>query len=167
MKEIVVQGVYSRFDQYHVQQSMLVGTKFIGSWGCLVSGLPLLEKMPSCDASWILTPTLEAILAALQAGVKLIVCDMRHIPLHDKQQIYKAQKECLIIEGYMKPYECRLGTMPPGLYKRGDIGIIAASKSLGLEAAFESDGQFLVVHRGESSVEQVLPLFEQRTVRII
>lgn len=169
----LIQAARTMADCFHIAESMREGTSFAGSVAYAVPGAALLEQPVPAEASWILHPTLTHIQEALNVGVSLIVTDLQRLPLQDKKTALHLAKEasCLIVEGYMRPGKCRLGYMPRSLYRPGSLGIIASSPSLGLEAALEATeegiGQSLVIHRGEMSVADLMPLFGKSTVRII
>lgn len=143
MKRVKVIAGNSPLEQRHLDISRAYGTSFV-------------DEGPY-EACWVLAP--ERLKEGIEMGASLIICDMGAIPLHDK----KMAKGALIIEGLIKPGICRIGTMPVGLYRKGDKVIVARSKSLGYEAVWRmsqnGEGQALVVQIGEASLEAVIDYF--------
>ncbi|MEI6531436.1 MAG: hypothetical protein WCN87_01295 [Chlamydiota bacterium] len=152
MKNILVQGSKNKEALYHIQVSQNGGTLFKGSFEEELPGMPFFQEIPeNIDVVWLLEPNLKTLLRV--ASIPLIIADITKLPEHDKKKIAGLP----IIEGIMIPGSCRLGTMPPALFKKGSLGLISRSKSLAYEAAYETTksgvGQSLVLVVGEGSLE--------------
>lgn len=177
IKKILVQGAKTKEALYHIQVSKNYGTSFLGSFEERVPGLSFFETLPEeVDAVWLLEPHLEALLEVVQAGIFLIVTDLKSLPVHDRKVLEKAMvgKKCHIIEGIIIPGAYRLGTMPPSFFKKGNIALLARSKSLAYEKAYElsqkgGEGQSLSLLLGESRAEDFLEYLKKdpETMRVI
>ncbi len=155
---VICQGFTGAQGTLHSEQSIAYGTKMVGGvspgkGGTYHLGLPVFDNVFGAvehlqpDVSVIYVPAMharDAILEAIDAGVKLIVCITEGIPVLDMVQIkyYLKGKPTRLIgpnsPGIITPDECKIGIMPGVIYKRGCIGIVARSGTLSYEATLQT-----------------------------
>jgi len=100
------------------------------------------------DASIIFVPAAfcaDAIMEAADAGIRLVCCITDGIPAQDMIRVkrfmkrYKREDRMRLIgpncAGVISPGKSMLGIMPGHIYKRGSVGIVGRSGTLGYEAA--------------------------------
>ena len=192
--KVVVQGVTGREGTFHTQQMLDYGTKIVagvtpGKGGQFLEHgddtVPVFNTvkeavaMTGADVSVIFVPPpfgADAIMEAVDAGVKGIVCITEGIPIQDMMRTYRFVKErdgwmigpnC---PGLITPGECKIGIVPASIFKQGDIGVVSRSGTLTYEIVDELTrngmGQSTCVGIGGdpiigSSFVDVLGWFEQ------
>ncbi|MBS0604609.1 MAG: succinate--CoA ligase subunit alpha [Verrucomicrobia bacterium] len=157
--KVITQGITGQAGQFHTEQGLLYGSRFVGGvtpgkGGQQILGLPVFDtvhdakKETDCDATVIFVPApyaADAIIEAEDAGIPLIICITEGIPVRDMlevSRIMRASKRSRLIgpncPGVITPGECKIGIMPGYIHKRGKIGIVSRSGTLTYEAVWQT-----------------------------
>lgn len=187
---VVVQGITGSAGLFHATQCREYGTKVVGGvtpgkGGTEVDGFPVFNtvlesvKEAKANTSLIFVPApfaADAIVEAVDAGTKLIICITEGIPTLDMVKVkrYMEGKKARLIgpncPGVMTPGEAKVGIMPGYIHMPGRIGVISRSGTLTYEAVWQLTnlgiGQSTCVGIGGdpvvgSSFIDVLKLFEK------
>lgn len=195
---VICQGMTGAEGSYHAAQCIAYGTQVVagvtpGRGGERHLNRPIFDSMDeavaatAADASMIFVPQLQAadaILEAIDAGIRTIVCVTRGIPVHDMLKVKAVVTEYGVnligpyCPGVITSEESKLGIMPGGIHKKGRIGIVSRADTLCYEAVLQTTqiglGQTTTVGIGSSPVMgmdfvDVIKLFEKdrRTKGII
>lgn len=153
--QAIVQGITGTQGSFHTRLMLEYGTKIVagvtpGKGGIQIHNVPVydtveaaLERHPA-NASIIFVPAAfgkEAVLEALENGIKTLVIITEHIPIKDAVEImaYAKQADATIIgpntPGIITPQQCKLGIMPVHIFKPGIVGMISRSGTLTYEIA--------------------------------
>ena len=181
----IVQGITGRIGSVQTEWMLEYGTKLVagvtpGRGGETVHGLPVYddvyEAVEKHDANatvmFVPGPFLrDAVLEAIDAGMKLIVAIPEHVPLHDVLQMKSAaeKKGAWLLgpntPGIISPGVGKLGIMPGNMFNEGNIGIISRSGTLSYEMA----GILKKIGLGQSTVIGVGgdPVVGSRMVKIL
>ena len=130
----------------------MVGGVTPGKGGETVEGLPVFDTVmeavekTGADATMIFVPpafTADAILEAVDAGIKTVVAITEGVPVLDMARVYpivKRSKSVLIgpnCPGVITPGECKIGIMPGYIHKPGKVGVMSRSGTLTYEAVWQ------------------------------
>jgi succinyl-CoA synthetase alpha subunit len=98
------------------------------------------------DASMIFVPaafTADAILEAVDAGIRTIVAITEGVPVLDMVRVYEVvrQSDSVLIgpncPGVITPEQCKIGIMPGYIHQHGSVGLISRSGTLTYEAVWQ------------------------------
>jgi len=191
--ETIVQGITGKNAALHTKFMLAYGTKIVGGVtpgkaGQTVEGVPVydtvrdcLTEHPKAQVSSIWVPprfAQDAILEAIDAGIKRIIVITERIPVHDMLYArHKAKERSVMIiggntPGIISPGKALVGMLPKIAFEPGRIGTVARSgavtyyiaNSLNLAGLGESTSVGL---GGDpilgANFEDVLGLFERDT----
>lgn len=150
---VCVQGITGKEGSFWTGHMIDLGTDVVcgvtpGKEGQQVAGRPVYNSVKSAteyheiDASMLFVPprlTFDAVMEALEAGIKKVVTIADGIPLHDMVRIRQAAKEhgATVVggntSGVISPELAMMGSLPywiERVYKKGNIGIMTRSGSL-------------------------------------
>ena len=153
---VIVQGITGSEGQFHSEQMINYGTNIVagvtpgkGGTETLDSNIPVHNSVEdavlntNADTSIIFVPppfASEAIIEAIYAGIKVIVCITEGVPIKDMvkvKNILKNHDARLIgpnCPGIITVDECKLGIMPGFICQKGNIGVVSKSGTLTYEA---------------------------------
>jgi succinyl-CoA synthetase alpha subunit len=187
---VVVQGITGHQGTVHTQGMKAFGTKVVagatpGKGGSTVEQVPVFDtvreavRSTQANASAIFVPApyaLDALVEAVDAGIRLAVVVTEHIPFHDMLVMYHYAREhgTRIIgpncPGIAAPGASKVGIIPNVVFRPGRVGVISRSGTLTYEIVSGITGEGL----GEStciglggdpvvgtSFVDALPLFER------
>ncbi|MDD9195662.1 succinate--CoA ligase subunit alpha [Aliivibrio sp. S3MY1] len=152
--KVICQGFTGGQGTFHSEQALNYGTKMVGGvspgkGGQIHLGLPVFNTVrdaveaTGATASVIYVPApfcKDAILEAIDAGIKLIVTITEGIPTLDLLDVkVRLDAEGVVMigpncPGVITPDECKIGIMPGHIHKKGKVGIVSRSGTLTYEA---------------------------------
>lgn len=160
---VICQGFTGKQGTFHAKHALAYGTRLVagvtpGRGGTEHLGLPVFDTVQQAyastqaDASVIYVPPFfaaDAILEAVDAGIKLIVCITEGIPVLHMLRVKAAMadSDALLIgpncPGIITPEACKIGIMPGSIHLPGNIGIVSRSGTLTYEAVHQTTQQGL------------------------
>ena len=188
--KVIVQGITGNEGRFHTKRCIEYGTKVVGGvtpgkGGQSVEGVPVFDTVyeavekTGADASLIFVPAPfagDAMLEAIDAGIRLIVCITEGIPTFDMMIVrqYLKKKGAVLIgpncPGIISPGKCKVGIMPHDAFMPGEVGIVSRSGTL----TYETSSQLTSLGIGQSTCigiggdpivglpfKEALPLFEE------
>ncbi|QDU29358.1 Succinyl-CoA ligase [ADP-forming] subunit alpha [Anatilimnocola aggregata] len=156
--KVICQGITGKAGAFHTKGCKEYGTKMVGGVtpgkaGETVEGLPVFDTVieavekTGANATMIFVPaafTADAILEALDAGIKVIAAITEGVPVIDMIRVYEVirRSDAVLIgpncPGLITPGECKIGIMPGYIHKPGKIGIMSRSGTLTYEAVWQT-----------------------------
>jgi len=157
--KIILQGFTGDKATFHAKEMIAYGTSIVGGvtpgkGGTLHLGLPVFNtvkdavRVTGATASGIFVPgpfTADAIMEAADGGIRLAVAITDGIPAQDMMRVkrylqrYPRDKRTTLIgpncAGIISPGKAMIGIMPGHIYRRGRVGVVTRSGTLGYEAA--------------------------------
>ena len=191
---IIVQGFTGKIGTFHAQDMMNYGSNVVGGvtpgkGGETHLGKPVFNTVKDAvnkagaEASIIFVPppfAADSIMEAAEAGIKVCVAITDGIPTQDMMRVkrymrgFKKEDRMRLTgpncAGTISPERAMLGIMPGHIYKRGSVGVVGRSGTLGYEAASQMKelGIGITTSVGiggdpinGSSHKDILELFEQ------
>ncbi len=187
---VLVQGITGHQGTVHTRAMKEFGSKVVagvtpGKGGSQVEGVPVFETVreavtaTGANASCIFVPApyaKDALLEAVDAGVRLAVVVTEHIPFHDMLVMYhyaRAKGTRIIgpnCPGIASPGRSKVGIIPNVVFRPGRVGVISRSGTLTYEIVSgikeHGLGQSTCIGLGGdpvvgTSFVDALPLFEK------
>ena len=152
--KVICQGFTGSQGTLHSEQALKFGTRLLGGvtpnkGGQEHLGLPVFNTVreaveaTGATATSIFIPApfcRDAILEAVDAGIKLIVTITEGIPVQDMLKIKPVLRENNVRmigptwPGIVTAGECKIGIMPNSIFKPGKVGVVSRSGTLTYEA---------------------------------
>ncbi len=150
---VVVQGITGHQGTVHTRQMKLFGTQVVagvtpGKAGNEVEGVPVFDSVRDAvertlaNAACIFVPApfaKDALIEAVDAGIRLATVVTEHIPFHDMLVMYhyaKAKGTRIIgpnCPGIASPGKSKVGIIPNVVFRPGRVGVISRSGTLTYE----------------------------------
>jgi succinyl-CoA synthetase alpha subunit len=188
--KVVVQGITGHQGAFHSGAMLEFGTKVVagavpGRGGIKVNGIPVFDtvsqavRLTGANASVVFVPAMNAknaVIEALDAGIRTVVIITEHVPLHDSVLLvqYAKLKDSKILgpncPGLASPGRGKLGIMPNMIFKKGSTAVVSRSGTLTYEIVNELSesgiGQSTCVGIGGDPIigtdfAEVLAMFEE------
>jgi len=150
---VVVQGITGQQGTVHTRQMKAFGTSVVagvtpGKAGSTVEGVPVFDTLQDAvaktqaNASVVFVPApfaRDALLEAVDAGIRLTVIVTEHVPFHDMLVMYhyaRARGARIIgpnCPGLAAPGKAKIGIIPNVVFRPGRVGVISRSGTLTYE----------------------------------
>lgn len=151
--KVIVQGITGHQGEYHAKSMLDSGTKVVagvtpGRGGSMVQGMRVFDDVRTAvadtgaNASVVFVPAryaLDAVLEAIEAGLKTVVVISEHVPQKDALIMieYGRLKGCRILgpncPGMTSSRYGKMGIMPSQIFKKGKTGVVSRSGTLTYE----------------------------------
>ena len=192
---VICQGITGKAGEFHTKGCKEYGTQMVGGvtpgkGGETVEGVPVFDTVieavekTGANATMIFVPpafTADAILEALDAGIKVICAITEGVPVLDMVRVYELvrRSDAVLIgpncPGVITPGECKIGIMPGYIHQPGKVGVMSRSGTLTYEAVWQTSnlglGQSTCVGLGGDPIvgTNYIDLFErlQRTSSLL
>ena len=195
---VIVQGITGNHGRFHAGQMIEYGTDVAGGTrpgkgGESILGRPIFDTVAEArertgaDCSVIFVPpplAADAILEAVDAGIRLVVCITEGIPMRDMQlvraRVDRGDSRLLgpNCPGLLSPGRSKVGIMPGTIASPGSVGVVSRSGTLTYESVYalteRGIGQSTCIGIGGDPVNgtdfiDVLELFERdgQTDRVV
>jgi malate-CoA ligase subunit alpha len=191
---VIFQGFTGDKATFHAREAIAYGTNVVGGvtpgrGATTHLGLPVFDTVKAAvraagaTASGVFVPApfaADAIMEAADAGIRLIVVITDGIAAQDMMRVkrylrrYSRERKPMLVgpncAGVISPGKAMIGIMPGHIYRRGRVGIVSRSGTLGYEAASQLAALGLGVSTSVgiggdpingSSFTDVLKLFEE------
>lgn len=156
--KVICQGITGNAGTFHTLGCRDYGTQMVGGvtpgkGGQKVEGIPVFDTVEEAvattgaNASMIFVPppfTADAILEAIDAGIKVIAAITEGVPVIDMVRVYekvRASASILIgpnCPGLVTPGSCKIGIMPGYIHQPGKIGVMSRSGTLTYESVWQT-----------------------------
>jgi len=164
--KVVVQGITGSAGSFHTRQCIAYGTQIVA--GCTPNRagelfeaetangekvrVPVFDtvseavEQTAADTSCIFVPALgaaDAILEAVDAGCKLVICITEGVPVMDMIRVRRALEGTSVrligpnCPGIITPGACKIGIMPAHIHRTGKFGVVSRSGTLTYEAVWQ------------------------------
>ena len=166
---LLVQGITGREGSYHAQRSAEYGANLVAGVTPGKGGQQFMDSVPvfdtvqnavektAADASLIFVPpafAADAIVEAVDAGIKVIACITEGIPVQDTIKVvrYIRDKDVTLVgpncPGIISPGEnFKMGIMPGHIHMSGTTGVVSRSGTL----TYEAVSQLTTLNIGQST----------------
>ena len=155
---VICQGITGNSGAFHTRGCRDYGTQMVGGvtpgkGGQDFDGLPVFDTVEEAvqktgaDATMIFVPppfTADAILEAIDAGIKVICAITEGVPVLDMVRVFRAVKasDSVLIgpncPGIITPGQCKIGIMPGYIHNPGKVAIMSRSGTLTYEAVWQT-----------------------------
>jgi succinyl-CoA synthetase alpha subunit len=154
---LVCQGITGKAGEFHSKNCLEYGTKLVagvtpGKGGQETLGVPVYDtvveavEQQGVDATMIFVPpafTADAILEAVDAGVKVVIAITEGVPVLDMVRVYRTIRDKNVhlvgpnCPGVITAEECKIGIMPGYIHTKGTVGVISRSGTLTYEGVWQ------------------------------
>jgi succinyl-CoA synthetase alpha subunit len=154
---VICQGITGKAGAFHSKGCLEYGTSVVGGvtpgkGGQTVEGVPVFDTVTEAvektgaDATMIFVPapfTADAILEAVDAGIRTIAAITEGVPVLDMVDVYDVVKRSDVTligpncPGIITADECKIGIMPGYIHKKGRVGVMSRSGTLTYEAVWQ------------------------------